>query len=60
MADVEEQSGGLGELLQTNTALTRRIAALRSEIHAAACGQPAAPLGDGDASSPPHRPAVST
>ena len=38
---VEDQSGGVRELLQTNTALTRRIAALTSEIHAAACGEPA-------------------
>jgi uncharacterized membrane protein len=56
---VEDQSGGLRELLQTNTALTRRIAALTSEIHAAACGQPAARVGGDDASPPPHGPAVS-
>jgi uncharacterized membrane protein len=55
---VEEQSGGLRELLQTNTALTRRIAALTSEVHAATCGQPARPLRD-DGSRPPSRPAVS-
>jgi uncharacterized membrane protein len=53
---VEEQTGGLRDLLQTNTALTRRIAALTSEIHAAACGRPAPPLGDDDASPPSHRP----
>jgi uncharacterized membrane protein len=54
---VEEQTGGLRDLLQTNTALTRRIAALTSEIHAAACGRPAPPRGDDDASPPSHRPA---
>jgi uncharacterized membrane protein len=48
---VEDQSGGLRELLQTNTALTRRIAALTAEIHAAACGPPAPPVG-GDEASP--------
>ena len=53
---VEEQTGGLRDLLQTNTALTRRIAALTSEIHIAACGRPAPPLGDDDASPPSHRP----
>jgi uncharacterized membrane protein len=39
----EDQSGGLRELLQTNTALTRRAAALIDEVHAAACGPSAAP-----------------
>jgi uncharacterized membrane protein len=42
---VEDQSGVLRELLQTNTALTRRIVTLTSEIHAAACGPPAPPPG---------------
>jgi uncharacterized membrane protein len=42
---VEDQSGGLRELLQTNTALTRRVAARIDEIHAAACGPPATPPG---------------
>jgi hypothetical protein len=51
---VEEQSAGLRELLQTNTALTRRIAALTSEIHAAACGPPSPQLGDDDPSPPPE------
>jgi uncharacterized membrane protein len=56
---VEEQSAGLRELLQTNTALTRRIAALTSEIHAAACGPPAPQSGDDDPSLPPSRSAAS-
>jgi uncharacterized membrane protein len=47
---VEQQSGGLRDLLQANTALTQQIAAATSEIHAAACG--GQPLG-GDAASPP-------
>ena len=34
---VEEQSGGIRELLQTNTELTKRIATLTAEIHATAC-----------------------
>jgi uncharacterized membrane protein len=34
---VEQQSGGLEELLEANTALTDRIAALTGEIHAATC-----------------------
>jgi uncharacterized membrane protein len=55
---VDEQSGGLRDLLRTNTALTRRIAALTSEIHAAACGQPVPPLCDDDASPPSHRPVL--
>jgi uncharacterized membrane protein len=37
---VEEQSSGLLELVQANTALTERIAAVTSDIHAVACGQP--------------------
>jgi uncharacterized membrane protein len=37
---VEEQSGGLRELLRTNTALTQRIAEVTSEIHAARRGRP--------------------
>ena len=35
---VEEQSGSLRALLQANTELTERVAALTTEIHAAACG----------------------
>ena len=35
---VEEQSGSLRQLLQANTELTERVAALTAEIHAAACG----------------------
>ena len=35
---VEEQSGGLRELVQANIALTERIAVLTTEVHAAACG----------------------
>ncbi len=35
---VEQQSGGIRELLQANTELTERIATLTAEIHAAACG----------------------
>jgi uncharacterized membrane protein len=35
---VELQSGGLRDLLQANTALTERIVALTSEIHATTCG----------------------
>jgi uncharacterized membrane protein len=34
---VEQQSGGIRELLQTNTELTQQIATLTAEIHAAAC-----------------------
>lgn len=34
-AHVEQQSGGLRELLQANTELTQRIVALTSEIHSA-------------------------
>jgi uncharacterized membrane protein len=34
---VEQQSGGLRELLEANTALTDRIAAVTAEIHAATC-----------------------
>ena len=37
---VEQQAGGLRELLATNTALTQQIATLTAEIHAAACGPP--------------------
>lgn len=56
---VEQQSGGLRELLQANTALTQRIAQLTSEIHAAECGQPAAQPVDGAAPPPPRpRPAA--
>ncbi|MEA2229472.1 MAG: hypothetical protein QOF04_3102 [Solirubrobacteraceae bacterium] len=54
---VEQQSGGLRELLQINTALTERLAALTAEIHAATCGRPT-PLGDHDPSAPPHPPAA--
>ncbi len=35
---VEDQSGSLRALLQANTELTERVAALTTEIHAAACG----------------------
>jgi uncharacterized membrane protein len=38
---VEQQSGGLRELLRENTVLTQRIADLTAEIHHAACGEPA-------------------
>jgi uncharacterized membrane protein len=34
---VEQQSGGLEALLEANTALTDRIAAVTAEIHAATC-----------------------
>ena len=34
---VEQQSGGLRELLEANTALTDRIAAVTAEIHATTC-----------------------
>ena len=37
---VEQQSGGLRELLQANTALTERIAALTTEIHDVSCSPP--------------------
>jgi uncharacterized membrane protein len=37
---VEDQSSGLRELLQANTALTQKVATLTAEIHAAACGGP--------------------
>jgi uncharacterized membrane protein len=37
---VEQQSGGLRELLQANTELTQRIAALASDIHTATSGPP--------------------
>jgi uncharacterized membrane protein len=36
---VEQQSGGLRELLQANTELTERIAALTSEIHTTTCAE---------------------
>jgi uncharacterized membrane protein len=36
---VEQQSGGLRDLVEANTALTQRIAAMTSEIHARTCGQ---------------------
>jgi uncharacterized membrane protein len=35
---VEEESGGLRELIQANIVLTERIASLTAEIHAQACG----------------------
>ncbi|MDX6630201.1 MAG: hypothetical protein QOH00_2447 [Gaiellales bacterium] len=37
---VEQQSGGLRELLEANTQLTERIVALTSEIHLATCAPP--------------------
>jgi uncharacterized membrane protein len=37
-AHVEEQSAGIRDLLAANTALTREIATLTAQIHAAACG----------------------
>jgi uncharacterized membrane protein len=40
---VERQSSGLRELLQANSDLTERIAAITSEIHAATCGPPDPP-----------------
>jgi uncharacterized membrane protein len=52
--DVEQQSSGLRELVQANAALTERIAAVTSDIHAVACGQPTSQLGDDDASTRPH------
>jgi uncharacterized membrane protein len=51
---VEEQSSGLLELVQANTALTERIAAVTSDIHAVLCGQPTSQLSDDDGSTPPH------
>ena len=36
---VEQQSGGLRELLQANTELTERIAALTTEIHTITCAE---------------------
>jgi uncharacterized membrane protein len=54
---VEQQSGGLRDLVEANTALTQRIAAMTSEIHATACGQAMPQLSD-DATPPaPHPPA---
>jgi len=54
---VEQQSGGLRDLVEANTALTQRIAAMTSEIHATACGQAMPQLSD-DATAPaPHPPA---
>ncbi len=35
---VEQETGRLRELVQANTALTERVAALTAEIHASACG----------------------
>jgi uncharacterized membrane protein len=49
---VEQQSHGLRELVEANTALTQRIAAITSEIHAAACGPTAGKPRD-DGGSPP-------
>jgi uncharacterized membrane protein len=37
---VERQAAGLRKLLQANTELTERIAALTAEIHAASCSDP--------------------
>jgi uncharacterized membrane protein len=51
---VEQQSGGLRELLRANTALTERIATLTAEIHAAACEPPTPARRDNHA--PPAQP----
>jgi uncharacterized membrane protein len=45
---VEQQSNGLRDLVQANTALTERIAAVTSDIHAVACGQLRSQLSDDD------------
>ena len=50
---VEEQSGGIRELLQTNIELTQRIAMLTAEIHAAAC-EPPVPIASDDPRPPAH------
>jgi uncharacterized membrane protein len=55
---VEQQSGGLRELLQANGELTRRIAAVTAEIHAATCGQPTSQLSDDAGSSRTNPPAA--
>jgi hypothetical protein len=44
--------------VQANTALTERIAAVTSDIHAVASGQPTSQLSDDDGSTPPHPPAT--
>ncbi|MDX6730713.1 MAG: hypothetical protein QOC54_661, partial [Baekduia sp.] len=41
---VEQQTGGLRDLLQANTELTERIAELTSGIHAATCAPSTAPI----------------
>jgi uncharacterized membrane protein len=41
---VEQQAGGLRDLLQANTELTQRIAALTSGIHAVTCEPPTSPI----------------
>ena len=41
---VEQQTGGLRDLLQSNTELTERIAEPSSRIHAATCKSSAAPI----------------
>jgi uncharacterized membrane protein len=43
---VEQQTGGLRDLLQANTELTERIAELTSGIHAVTCEPSAAPIAD--------------
>jgi uncharacterized membrane protein len=43
---VEQQSGGLRDLLRANSELTKRIAAVTYEIHAATCGPPTPELSD--------------
>ena len=42
---VEQRSTGLRELIQANTALTERMAALTAEIHAETCSASGAPPG---------------
>jgi Protein of unknown function (DUF1003) len=54
---VEQQSGGLRDLVAANTALTQQIAAMTSEIHATACGQGMPQLSDDATLLPPHPPA---
>jgi uncharacterized membrane protein len=62
---VEQQTGALRELLEVNTALTHRIAALTAQVHAATC-PPEGPAGTtatgttsagGPAAAPPAGPA---
>jgi uncharacterized membrane protein len=43
---VEQQTSGLRDLLQANTELTQRIAALTAGIHAATCEPPVSPIAD--------------